>query len=271
MQPTTATMRCLYISGLVLSSIVNCFCQNINKLSEATGKFANYKFIIEAPLFSCDILGNTGDSAILAVAEPGAVFTIVGQTDNDSLIIRFWVWKDKPILNNELCFADSLCMKRKYFLLAASDLDKKAVLRYNTRLSFTAGTVLIPVKIRLQKFDFSKDFTVGSTAGIKCRLSPFLKNYINFLLGVGISSVTLDYRSTNGIIEDTFDVPALTPSLGCVFDFNNTQAGIFLGSDYITNNEEYNFIYHGKLWLSFGMGFTILSQQSEVAEAERKQ
>lgn len=265
-------MRFIYCITYILCSATASICQPISKLSEATGRFNNYKFIIEAPLYHCDILGNTGDSLTLAVAEPGAVFTIVGKTENDSLIIRFWIWKDKPLLNNELCFADSLCIRRKYFLLAENDLNDKAVLRYNTKSSFTAGTVLIPVKIRLQKFDFSKDFTVGSTAGVKCRLSPFLKNYINFLFGVGISSVTLDYRSTNGSIEEPFEVPALTPSLGCVFDFNNTtQAGIFLGSDYISNNEEYNFIYHGKLWLSIGMGFTILSQQSEVSETERKQ
>lgn len=232
----------------------------------------NYKLFIEAAVYECDILGNTNDSTALQVAEPGSVFTLVGKRDEEGVIIRFWEWKENPTLNHSLCYSDSLCTKRKYFLLSIKDMEDKCISRYTVRSGFTAGTVLIPIKMRLQHFDFSKDFTVGPVAGIKFRVSPYMRNYINVLAGLGITSVTLDKNSTDGKVKKRMEVPALSPSLGVVLEFNSvTQVGIFCGCDYISDNKNRNLIYHGKPWLSFGLGFTILTKESMPDEGERKQ
>jgi hypothetical protein len=260
-----------FISYITLPVFSCCcaICQSPDNLLTVSEKIYNYKFVIEAPVYACSIIGIVAGDAILQVAEPGAVFTVIGSKGADSVIIRFWIWKENPEKNSELCYADSLCTKRKYFLLALADMKEKTVPRYNRKASFTAGTVLIPVKMRLQKFDFSKDFTIGTTAGVKFRLSNYVRNYINVLAGLGITSVTLDKRSTNGKIKQRTEVPAVSPSLGFVMEFNNTaQAGIFCGCDYISDNENKNLIYHGKLWLSFGLGFTILSQESNISLVE---
>ncbi len=234
-------------------------------------KIYNYKVNLEIPLFQCDILGNRIENTPMYVAEPGSIFTVINVTEGDSLIIRFWKWKDNELMNERLCYSDSLNSQRKYFIIA-NCLRKNTVPRYGSKVSFTAGNILVPVKMRLSKFDFSKDFTLGPVAGIKMRLSHYSRNCINFLAGLGVTSVTLNGQSTDGRIEEDTDVPALSPSLGAVFDFfSQTQAGLFIGWDFISNNENVNFVYNGKMWISFGLGFSILTKGgTEVMETEEE-
>ena len=246
-------------------------CQTSAQSGNPDEKVFNYKLLIEATLYECDILGIVKDSAAVQVAEPGSIFTVIGKKNDEYIIIRFWKWKQNQSLNYSLCYADSLCLKRKYFLLAAEALYVNAIPRYETSPSFTAGTALVPVKLRLQRFDFSKDITLGPVAGVKFRLSHYTRNYVSILAGLGITSVTLDKQSTDGKIEEPSDVPALTPSLGFVFEFfNTTQAGIFCGWYHVSNNEDLNLIYFGKLWVSFGLGFTIISKGSNDPEMEER-
>lgn len=229
--------------------------------SAGTDKY-NYRVIIEIPVYRCDILGHVSDTTPIQVADPGAIFTVIGKTEGDSIIIRFWKWKDNKPMNESLCFADSLMIQRKYFT-TASCLLRNAMPRYDNKVSFTAGNILVPVKMRLNKFDFSKDFTLGPVAGIKLRLSHYTRNCINFLAGLGVTSITLNSESTDARIEEDTDVPALSPYLGAVFDFvSQTQAGLFFGWDFISNNDKLNFVYNGKLWISFGLGFSILTKGS---------
>src|SRR5688572_18077231 len=152
-----ARLPVLFSSAALLCNSLFLCGQPEDYSSSVTDKIYNYKLVIEAPLYRCDIVGTVNDSTALQVAEPGSIFTVVTARDMDSLVIRFWKWKENKALNFALCFADSLCSKRKYFLLAAKDLRMKAVPRFDTRLCFTAGTALIPVKLRVQRFDFSKD------------------------------------------------------------------------------------------------------------------
>jgi hypothetical protein len=253
-------------SGAALICNSYSFCQP-DDYSTITSKVYNYKLVIEAPLYPCDIVGNVNDSAALQVAEPGSIFTVVSAKNLDTVIIRFWKWKENKVLNFALCYADSLCSTRKYFLLSALDLKNKTMVRYDTKACFTAGTALVPVKLRMQQFDFSKDLTLGPVAGVKFRLSHYASNYVSVLAGMGITSVTLDERSTDGRVEESMEVPALTPSLGVVFEFPNaTQVGIFCGWDHIADNENLNLVYYGKLWMSFGLGFSIISKGDNVSE-----
>jgi len=229
----------------------------------------DYKLLVEVPLYECTILGDLTDSTLM-VAEPGYVFTVVNTT-GDAYIIRFWEWKENKALNFRLCFADSLCVKRKYFVVSSPDIGERAALRYSRNPGFTAGTILIPFKLRLQRFDFSKDITLGPAAGVRFRLSHYNPNYVNFLAGMGITSVTLDAHSTDGFLEEDREVPALTPSIGFVFELSNVmQAGMFCGWDYIAHNSEIHFIYHGKTWLSFGLGYSLISVNEEKSERRGK-
>src|SRR5436190_460112 len=85
----------------------------------------DYKLLVEVPLYRCTITGIISDS-ILIVAEPGSVFTVVNVTEGDSVIIRFWEWKENKTLNYKLCFADSLNSTRKYFITSKKDIAERS-------------------------------------------------------------------------------------------------------------------------------------------------
>lgn len=258
-----------YISLAVMLCQLCATAQTYNDNAPLNTRIYNYKLVIEAPLYQCNILGACADSVELQVAEPGSVFTIVGVSDSGKVIVRFWKWKENSALNSALCYADSIGLTRKYFLLSEEDLANKTIPRYDIKPSFTAGTVLIPVKMRLQKFDFSKDLTLGPVAGINFRLSHYKPNFVSVLGGLGITSVTIDEKTTLGAVEEPMDIPALTPSVGFVFEFqNSTQAGIFAGWDFIADNDVMNFIYFGKPWVSFGLGFSILTKGCYDSETD---
>jgi len=219
----------------------------------------DYRLKAEIPIYPCHFTGAVDDTDLM-VAEPASLFTVVNAAGEDSVIIRFWQWKENDVLNYRLCFADSLCSQRKYFVVARQDLSGRVSERFSRNPGFTAGTVLIPIKLRLQQFDFSKDITLGPAAGIRFRLSHFSPDYCNIIAGLGITSVTLDENSTDGYVEETTEVPALTPSLGFVFELNNAvQAGFFCGWDYVAHNENIHFVYHGKPWISIGFGYSLIT------------
>jgi hypothetical protein len=231
----------------------------------------DYKLLVEIPMYQCSITGIVTDSSLM-VAEPGSLFTVVNKTSDDYLIIRFWAWKENQSLNLKLCYADSFSLNRKYFIVAGQDIAERSEERFNRNPGFTAGTVLIPFKLRLQKFDFSKDITLGPAAGIRFRISHYSPDYVNILLGMGITSVTIDLHSTNGYAEESSEAPALTPSVGFVFELNHAvQAGMFCGWDYVAHNDDIHFIYHGKTWISFGLGYSLISLNEEKSDIQKKE
>ncbi len=243
--------------------------QTIGQISstedDGTPKTFNYKLVIEAPVLECNIVGTKRNSTI-QIPPRNSLFTLVGKKNADTVIVRFWNWAEID-LRREYNYSDSDEKVRKYFLMSYQDFNDKSIKRYSRVPTFTAGTVVIPVKLRFNQFDFSKDVTIGPTAGVRFRLSHYTNNYLNVLLGFGISSVSLDSISTGGKIKKGSDRPALTPSLGIVFEFiQNVQVGVFLGKDYIAKKEDVDWMYQGKTWFSIGLGITILSRQSSASQ-----
>lgn len=235
---------------------------------ENTPEALNYLLLVEAPVFECDIMGNIMQDSSFKIAPQYAIFTIINNKGTDSLIIRFWGWDKKKdsLKYNRLNF-DEKTGEKRYFLIAVNDFNLKSLRRYDKNMAPTVGTVIVPVKIRFSKFDFSKDITIGTTAGLRWRMTNYSDNYFNLLIGIGITSVTLDSLSTYGKIRKATDRPALTPSLGFVFEFhNNIQMGLFIGMDYISSKENIRWRYQGEPWLSIGLGYTILSKQGSSVE-----
>jgi hypothetical protein len=84
---------------------------------------------------------------------------------------------------------------------------------------------------------------------------------VDGLLGIGVSSLTVDSTSSKGKTQQPVDLLAFSTSLGIVVEFGNAQVGAFLGFDFISNKNqnEYNWIYRNKPWISFGLGYSIFS------------
>jgi len=233
-------------------------------VSNAQTTTDDHTFFVETPIYLCDILGNKLSDSVY-ISPKFSNFTKIAAKGSESVVISFWNYNDSTRyrkFNASVAKPD----EKRFFLVSQEDFANNTKARYHLRPSFTAGTVIIPIKIRFSEFDFSKDITLGTTVGARMRLSSYADNYANLLVGFGVSSVSLDSLSTSGTIMQPVDRSALTPSLGFVLEFASVQVGIFTGIDYISDNSQTNWRYHGKPWLSTGFGYSILSRQSQSTQ-----
>ncbi|MEO5684679.1 MAG: hypothetical protein ABIQ88_18705 [Chitinophagaceae bacterium] len=166
----------------------------------------------------------------------------------------------------------------KYFMIQQYDLDSNCVKVYNAGFRssvFTIGLVTMPLKLRLgSNFDFQGNLSLGTTAGVKIRLSRFSANYVNVLLGTAISTISLDSFNTRGKVagQPISNMAVFSPSLGVVFEFGRAQAGLFYGWDILNKSTQtkYEWIYNRKPWLSIGFGFSIFNVDGSAKSAEPK-
>lgn len=173
----------------------------------------------------------------------------------------------------------------RYFLIRKSDVEAKTrsflprnwKQNFSSNITLTAGTVLIPIKLRPSnniggQFNFSSDVALGPFIGAKKRISSYREHFASIGFNIGISSVNVSPDNTD--IQDQValaenseiidfkeqNFAAFTYSLGLVFEFSNVQIGAFIGRDLINNNDYYQWQYHKKTWYSIGLGYSILSR-----------
>ncbi len=217
-----------------------------------------YEFIIECPLRKCDIVGNTLDSTIY-VAPPKSKFTLI-ELKQDICIIRFTLLNTSKKINQSNLPVEDFS-NYTYFYITKAQLDFKARAITRSNLDLVVGNVITPVKLRFAPFDFTKDITLGSTFGLKYSFAKKQNAAVDGLISIGVSSLTIDSTSSQGKTQQTIDLLAFSTSLGIVVEFGNAQVGAFLGFDFISNKNqnEYNWIYRNKPWISFGLGYSIFS------------
>ena len=217
-----------------------------------------YEFVIECPLRKCDIIGNTLDSTIY-VAPPKSKFTLI-ELKQDICIIRFTLLNASKKINQSNLPVEDFSTYT-YFYITKAQLDFKARPITRSNLDLVVGNVITPVKLRFAPFDFTKDITLGSTFGVKYSFAKKQNAAVDGLLGIGVSSLTIDSTSSQGKTQQPVDLLAFSTSLGIVVEFGNAQVGAFLGFDFISNKNqnEYHWIYRNKPWVSFGLGYSIFS------------
>lgn len=214
-----------------------------------------YQFKVECPIYKSDIIASKIDNNYL-IAPKGARFYLIDYV-REYAVIRFVLFKSTKLIDEFDLEEDYT--KYKYFVITKAQLDFNTRPIYGNDISLSVGSVLIPIKLRTSPFYFSKDFSLGSTIGLRFLIQPRTNIYFNTLLGMGVSSITLDSATTSGRILKTAEVLAFTPSFGGVLEFGNAQVGFFTGLDILPslNPETEDWIYKNKLWLSFGIGFSL--------------
>ncbi|QNF31365.1 hypothetical protein HUW51_00995 (plasmid) [Adhaeribacter swui] len=233
----------------------------------------SYTFTSSTKVTECDINGNVADVTKQIAAPTNSSFYVFDQVDATSVIIYFWDWADKSNLSKTFNYTYSGDTKgeRKYFRVSIANLKNKAIPRYiRWKTTLTAGTAIIPIKVRFNNFDFNKDFTLGPTIGVRWRIAKHTDNFLNAMLGFGVTSVTLDSASTDGALKANTDRFAVTPSFGLLLEFDNVQVGLFTGMDYLSKKENIDWRYQGKSWFSVGLGYTILTKTSTTSNIEPK-
>jgi hypothetical protein len=253
--------------------ITGCLAQSVNENTRT------YEVRSNIPAWPSGILGETPAGADSNYYVPAfkSRFAVVRYLGGDFVVIRFF-GKDNRFYeykNNKMTFlqkkADATQLSQLYFKIKRGDLDSNCIKVFPTgkkSASFTLGLVTMPLKLRLGKnFDFQGSFSLGTTAGAKFRLSEFSPNYINLLFGASISTVSLDSFNTGGRVpgQPLTNIATFSPSLGIVFEFGRSQAGVFYGWDFLSKSTQnkYQWIYNRKPWISIGLGFSIFNIDSK--------
>ncbi len=203
-------------------------------------------------------LATLSDSTIY-VAPPKSKFTLI-ELKQDICIIRFTLLNTSKKINQSNLPVEDFS-NYTYFYITKAQLDFKARAITRSNLDLVVGNVITPVKLRFAHFDFTKDITLGSTFGLKYSFAKKQNAAVDGLISIGVSSLTIDSTSSPGKTQQTIDLLAFSTSLGIVVEFGNAQVGAFLGFDFISNKNqnEYNWIYRNKPWISFGLGYSIFS------------
>ena len=260
----------MFILGLF--GIVNSNAQNYEAY-EST-KF----FELTVPTFIEEIK----DSPKQILAEAKLKFTVLKIDKDGNYIIQFWNWSNSTDRSNlekmALYIYNDINKKKngiisndinnlKFFKITSEDFKSNSIPYYNAGLNkgsfdWSSGLILLPVKTRnLPSFTYSKDLSLGLSGGGKMRISHRNPTYLNLLINVGLSSVTIDSLSSNGKLAQPSDLAAFTTSIGVVLENHSFQFGIFYGVDKLSANDFRNttWIYNKKPWLSLGLGYQILS------------
>lgn len=227
----------------------------------------SYAFDAAVPVQQCAFGGNpSGD---LYQAPAGTKFVHLGQVSSGGkqiVVIQFLLW-DETNTNYKIFNVDE-DGNRKYFCLSSDVFERyttRVYATWGTSAQLTAGTALMPIKLRFgakdRPFEFTTDVSVGPTAGVKMRMSERREYYLIPLLGVGLSSVELNRDNTNGAVTEVIDRSAFTVNLGVVLEIESFQFGAFGGLDFISGPNKNDWKHQNKPWLAVGLGYNLLSSE----------
>jgi hypothetical protein len=131
-------------------------------------------------------------------------------------------------------------------------------------IEVTGGQLTIPFKIRPKAehgtFRLTTDVTLGAFIGLTKRLSAKKEHYITIPITAGLTFInindnntSLEFAATDG--GETDVVPGLTWSSGIILQFDQYNLGLIFGKDYASEVGD-QWLYHRKMWWSFGLGFS---------------
>ncbi len=214
----------------------------------------------------------------------GFEFQIDKQVGSD-LVIHFLKWQTnrenkfeigepEAIRNNARFFGNAANNKPDvYFKLPITTfLSTMSVGEIIPRFSVVFGVSTVPVKVRMgdktdipgelkkKYFDFQGSVNAGFNAGVSLNLNKRRgpqKDFVNFLGGVGLSSVPVDSFSTKGLIKQSTNAAAVSLNGAIIYQRNNLQAGLFFGIDNLAGELGRQWIYKNDVWMGFGVGISL--------------
>jgi len=132
-------------------------------------------------------------------------------------------------------------------------------------LQITGGQLTIPFKIRPKAengtFRLTTDVTLGAFIGLTKKLSENKEHYLTIPITAGLTFVNINDNNTSmefaaaAADGGTDVVPGLSWSSGILLQLDQYNLGLIFGKDYASEVGN-QWIYHGKLWWSFGLGFS---------------
>lgn len=149
----------------------------------------------------------------------------------------------------------------QYFAVLDTDMENSVYDPEDTKIFFVSGgTVLMPFKLRTQKGEFTKDVSLSGVGNFGWRMNK--NSSFSLLAGAGIGIITLDSANTKGVVLKATDRGAITLNVGFMFQIKQLQLGLTTGWDFLSGKKD-NWYYHGKPWLSLGIGVNIFKPDAE--------
>lgn len=208
----------------------------------------------------------------------GSKFTVVG-TSGDNNIIQLWNWDTTGY--QRLKRIDSLTAAQseqmadaekarllnfnpvtgaiRYFLISKSEMAwNAAVLIQQWNPVF--GTAILPFKFRSHPFEFSANFSLAALGGVRFTI-PTRRFSVAGVIGGGLTTVQLDKLNTKGGVPEVSDRSAAFFASGLVLQYDRVQFVVVTGADWVSTRERKGWIYQGKPWVTFGVGFAIFSEE----------
>jgi len=152
------------------------------------------------------------------------------------------------------------------------DLTKKSIyysisFKNLKNYNFSSGLMTVPFKLRPKvndstEFNLTTDITIGGYFGITKRISYSKRYYITIPATLGLSYINVNNNNTSNIKNNNSIgiVPGVTWSTGFIFQLQDFNIGFVLGQDFASSVGD-NWIYNGKTWYSFAIGYNFLSQK----------
>ena len=243
------TAICISTSSVLSQTIVNSnptITKNINNLNTDHEYIFNGNVLI----YECNAVGvKVSEDAIIAHQGNRFYIRAINYTSGD-FTIQFLNFTDTK----------SISLNGKYFLLSKADMEHSC--SDNTDASkwvINYGALIIPFKFRPTKSLFTSNLNLGSSIYFQYKMSPDWAHGV--VVGISLSSVTLDSLSTRYKIKTNTDRPAFTPSLSYVISYKNISFTAGVGTDIINKTSiiEKSWIFNGKPWIGFGIGINLFS------------
>ena len=151
---------------------------------------------------------------------------------------------------------------KKVYSLSVDKFSQLTRERYNKFIGWRIKPFTVPVRLRgigKDNFEFETNLSIGSSVASGIRYNLTERNrYFEFTGGIGITKVNLKPSNSN-LENETLSPAAFTIAFGGIFHYDNVNAGLFLGWDTISGEEQqkYDWIHNKTLWLGLGLNIGI--------------
>ncbi|MBK8557226.1 MAG: hypothetical protein IPL65_16325 [Lewinellaceae bacterium] len=163
------------------------------------------------------------------------------------------------VLHGQACERDSIESG------GSTSLDSQQTSRnFWTNTRFTGGQLTLPFKIRpkaeTNSFRLTTDVTLGGYFGITHVLPGKHENSLTIPMTAGLTFININNNNTSldRGFEDAEVIPGITWSTGIILQLEHYNLGLMFGKDYASEIGD-QWLYHNKLWWSFGIGFSFLN------------
>ena len=192
----------------------------------------------------------------------------VKSVTTDKVYAQFWKFSKNSI--NKIINGDK---NSKIYEMSIDDFKNMTSVYYN-RVDWRVGTLIVPLKLRFNDFEFTSNVNIGTSINAKIRYDRTKKDGFSIEPSFGISAGGIDLDTSNSLATNPTNVFAFSLSTGAVFHFTKSvNFGILFGVDKLSGKDQkqYNWNHDGKVWLGLGINVNFADKNKSNGKATSQQ